>query len=156
MREILFRGKSDIGNVWEYGYLSVQYDEDENKGVFIEKENGVKFPVIPQTVGQYIGLTDKNGKKIFEGDIVKQTFETTIEEKGEDDTYIYGYDIGEVILISSRGACIKNPYQHREIDGDIAKEYEKTKMCKNIVSYRCEVIGNIYDNSELLEAGLNG
>lgn len=133
MREILFRGKSDIGNVWEYGYLSVQYDEDENKGVFIEKENGVKFPVIPQTVGQYTGLTDKNGKKIFEGDIV--IIETTNVD-AEDGNFIVEYENGEARYV---------------LNGETL-----TFDFDSIYSIEIEVIGNICDNPELLEADLNG
>lgn len=151
MREILFRGKSDAGNLWEYGYLVLQYDEYGNKGAFIVKETGAKSFVTPETVGQYTGLTDKNGIKIFEGDIVKQTFETTIKIDDYDSLDIFGYDAGEAIIIPSKGACIKNPYQYREENGEIIKNYEKTKMCKNIALYRCEIIGNIYDNPELLE-----
>lgn len=155
MREILFRAKSDISKLWEYGFLVIRHDDYENKRALIIKEDGANFIVIPQTVGQYTGLTDKNGKKIFEGDIVKQTFETTIKIDSYDYMDIWGYDIGEAIITPSKGACIKNPYQHREEDGEVVMKYEKTKMRKNIVSYRCEVIGNIYDNPELLEVGLN-
>lgn len=136
-REIKFRGKS--AGVWHYGHLFA-YQEDVNSGTgshFIIEQNGKEKPkpvqVIPDTVGQFTGLHDKNGKEIYEGDILHVIAET-------DDTHDY------ITQVSTNGFY--------EVDL-VGCEYDLTILAWLSASYdECctiEVIGNIYDNPELLK-----
>ena len=63
MREILFRGQTKSGE-WHFGFFI------KRKGIANIFKNGMLYEVEPETVGQFIGMTDKNGVKIFEGDIL--------------------------------------------------------------------------------------
>lgn len=159
MREILFRGKRCDNGKWVEGYLYVTHNGEYEIGRYNAEVNieRMTYVVDPDTVGQYTGLTDKNGKRIFEGDIVKQTFEKTVavasDEFWDDNGYadLYGEDVGKVVILPSKGTCIKNPVIHREVNGEITEDRANARMYKNVCSGRCEIIGNIHDNPELLK-----
>ena len=136
MREILFRGKWIGNDELVYGALYVYYDFSRTiVQILKDRTNGrpAAYEVYPETVGQYTGLTDKNGKRIFEGDIVR-FYERQFG--GEDAPVIQsvGYEEG--------GFCVHryflNNWLRNAIDGNIQLE-------------GIEVIGNIHDNPELLE-----
>ncbi len=127
MREILFRGKKIKDGTWIEGGFC--YGSNRNESIICPKHD-FSQEVIPETVGQYTGLTDKNGKKIFEGDIVLDRF-TKISS-----------DVAEVKFctedVASCGCC----YEYFSGSGFKAN---------GIRLDECEVIGNIHDNPELLK-----
>ena len=124
MREILFRGKTYDGK-WEQGDLRHKGYVHNDSDTYIMRSDYAlhNIPVDPETVGQYIGLTDKNGQKIFEGDIVDILTEN--EEIG-----VITYDEGGFV-VKADGFCVDF---HNNING--------TDL---------EVIGSIHDNPELLK-----
>ena len=73
MREILFRAKRLDNGEWVEGYL-YRLGETLNPFIMCKNRNGESFEVDPSTVCQYTGLTDRNGKKVFEGDKITMTF----------------------------------------------------------------------------------
>lgn len=149
MREILFRGKRMDNGEWIEGTL-YQIAENLNPFIMLSNMHGCSFEVDPETVCQFTGLTDKNGTKIFEGDIVRDisvyTAHLTMFERGKEtkeDVEKYRY-FGKVSVVSfetedhgSCGCC----YHMFSGSGFEAKDVDIT--C-------CEVIGNIHDNPELL------
>lgn len=135
MREILFRGKRKKDGEWVYGNYAVA--DNNGKQHFIFQNKAFEFEVDPETVGQYTGLTDKNGKKIFEGDIVTYEDAEADYEGYHDNVF---FNRGEVRISAWDGICFTN---RQTIDmNDL---YESETMVD------CEIIGNIHDNPELLE-----
>lgn len=150
MREILFRGKTLTGRWVEGSYYKQEefYGSKEDADVIITSKENLTYDqalgfavVLPETVGQYTGLTDKHGNRIFEGDIIKQEFALNGEERAIVSVIEYGisYAYSDVC-----GVC------QRFSDGS------GTAMLsvgdKSGLVY-CEIIGNIHDNPELLKGG---
>lgn len=138
MREILFRGKT-FDNEWVYGYyVPACFGRFPCRPAIVPEPNGTWKPIEVEleTVGQYTGLTDKNDKKIFEGDIIKIF---------PDCDYLDDFNISKIY--SYNGVfCVD--YHGDDFDSTALGFLEDYNPD---VDY--EVIGNIYDNPELLEVG---
>lgn len=159
MREILFRGKrKDTGELVSSGNLITFNDEGEGKQFFIPQMNakctcthdeqdniisfdsGMFYKVDPDTVGQFTGLTDKNGKRIFEGDIGRYIQTDGAKRNGN-----------PVICI---GKVVYNAKT-----ASFAVESKDESGCKYFDYFPIKdfvVIGNIHDNPELLEGDRDG
>lgn len=143
MREIEFRGKNkDLG--WFHGNLFIPDKGYERLEICIGSSAcRITYEVDPESVGQYIGKKDKNGKKIYEGDILKIDMYPFLS----DGVYNYSaqacYDIEE-------GCFFFYTFKNKEAKvagGAVGNTY----VLSQIDSEDIEIIGNIYDNPELLE-----
>lgn len=137
MREILFRGQlrrkgekvnmagEPLPSIWKYGGVS-QYG---GGAMIYQAEPKIeKFPVYGDTVGQYTGLRDKNGERIFEGDILSAHFDDAFPDE-ETRGWVCWHDYGWHIRIGAHLDTLESDW----------------------VSHYFEIIGNIHDNPELLE-----
>ena len=125
IREVIFRGKRTDNGEWVEGsLLGIDWcDKPSTYSIAPNTPVSVFYSIIPETVGQHTGLTDKNGKKIFEGDI--------IEVEGE--KWCVGYDDmrARFVLFHTSWELMRNIPNY----------------CER------EVIGNIHDNPEILKGG---
>lgn len=136
MREILFRGKDSITKRWVYGALVQQQDDPLREKAFIISYSNYQFgdfseavmhEVDPETVGQYTGFVDKNSKKIFEGDIV-----SIYNSKA----FLFAVEWNNQYVLK----CTTNG-----VSDNILNVIESSEDV--------EVVGNIYDNPELIKDG---
>lgn len=152
----LFKGKDVQGN-WHIGLLAHM-----GNGWYISDKAGVStaYEVIPDTIGQYTGLTDKSGTKIFEGDIVKIVDFLVGIVVQEDGAYGIGvkpsidwdYLDSEIYTITG---CENSPHFCR--NDNFCSFYELMWNYNQEENSCCvaKVIGNIRDNPELLKGGAN-
>lgn len=131
MREILFRGKRVDNGEWVYGDY---HNHNSEKSISFYKAFvgtvRTMYAVIPETVGQYTGLKDKNGTRIFEGDIIQSI------ESGE---------TGEIQYLPEHAAFMIF------VKSSIRRSNSYLDYLANVKPSIVKVIGNIYDNPELKE-----
>ena len=124
MREILFRGKRIDNGEWIYGnycYAELIYKSGYEDLIIEQPADGETRRIISETVGQYTGLKDKNGKRIFEGDICKHRSNCS----GNTVISVVTYTDGHFLAL----VCENSGFE---------------------LSEKLEIIGNIHDNPELL------
>lgn len=157
MREILFRGKRCDNGEWVQGYYIRAEHHWHNHGIHKDwitcgaSANGGwfalhnKYAVKAETVGQYTGLTDKNGKKIFEGDYwIDDDDECIFVVEFRDSQFCF-------VVYGVSGALMEYGWD------DIAGGFGECD-CEPMTYYhheRIEILGNIYDNPELLKGAEN-
>ena len=130
MREILFRGKRLDNGAWETGSLViVRMDCHDAQYYIADKMTGYHTPVDPSTVGQYTGLMDKNGERIWEGDVVRCGTGRICKVTFFISPGFSGFDLVPVV-----GFYAPPPNEW-------------------LLFADTEIIGNIHDNPELLEGG---
>ena len=138
MREILFRGKRIDNGEWVEGNIfipdNVEKCEPPTEILIGTNVVRISYEVIPETVGQYTGLTDKNGRRIFEGDIIDAS-----------DNWWYtsgpgGCDSPIILVECYNNFCGFEPFINYDCDYGVY-----------IFAENCEVLGNIHDNPELLK-----
>lgn len=138
MRKIKFRGKEINAGEWVFGFYTRGSFIDPNTGKETIRhiiDNGMLHDVEPETVGQFTGLTDKDGREIYEGDVLKSRSIIHVVEYNEDE----GAFVGRFNFHSH----VPNvPMRQTGFTG-------LTQWCIN--KFKKEVVGNIHDNPELLK-----
>ena len=153
MREILFRGKRLDNGAWETGSLVIVRMGCHDAQYYIaDKMTGYHTPVDRSTVGQYTGLNDKNGKRIWEGDIVRYTFDSPDDPTATEN----GLKVrtGRIFWSDWRASFAVTAGRNgsASLNNDVAlyvrgrQVYEYVRGANTV-----EVIGNTTDNPELLE-----
>ncbi len=144
MRDIKFRG-IDKHKKWHYGFLWKSPDEKWWIKEAIEKTHSADFEVIEESIAQYTGLKDKNGKEIYEGDICKRKLD-------KENRFRHFEEWADFWLIEWLDTTCG--FTTTYLDNLVDRKLNQIKLRQNSFSQRFnemdEVIGNIYENPELL------
>lgn len=162
MREILFRGQtrkkgekvrldgSPIDSNWVYGGIFPNNKGGDFAIIYQQEPTIEKFTVYADTVGQYTGLLDKNGKRIFEGDILK------CHDNPKDLVKVVFDEFGVVDTDTERPVDTVIGWHYEVIPTDELSTVEpfclSMPLTKSYIEYcHMEVIGNIHDDSDLIK-----
>ena len=166
-REIKFRGKSKTYGEWFYGNLF--YKDTSGRTHICTTKKGC-LDINPDTIGQYTGLKDKNGKEIYEGDIIRYTDVESFCVNPDCDLHLQFSQtytkIKEDVVVFENGMFAVADYDYiRPLHCYGIEDLEDLKSCLGVEDGEnedingtiiddsllgVEVIGNIYDNPELL------
>lgn len=141
-REIKFRAKAINNEFFQGEWVDGYYTKVLWSGNLVDviTDGAHEIPIQIETLGQFTGLHDKNKTRIYEGDIVRMSYVAEIYT--DDDCYEEeGKYVGVAAITANKGVCL-NPC--------VKNGLYNTKY-KPLSAYRSEVIGNIYDNPELLK-----
>ena len=144
MREILFRGKCNEAGKYNGQWIEGFYGEDDGKPIIARStDHGlIGYFCEPDSIGQYTGLTDKNGKKIFEGDILQG--------------FWYCEGVRAKVVWIDDAATFGILYSFRKSGEETAWLNSSWYKFTSESPYFPEIIGNIYDNPELLGGESDG
>lgn len=154
MRQYLFKGMRVDNHEWVEGYLS--YNDARKQYYIMDDVNAFPIPVREETISEYIGIHDKHGTKIFENDIVRtqERYDRPYSKSRKSKRHIgvVEYRIGGGSGFYNRETGKHDRYMEYEAEWIVkVKDYGVYTHGAWGDFYDCEVIGNVFENSELLE-----